>query len=233
MHGRPTRPEFAKLKLDRVTYSNELVLVHDGSGARARAPAGDASDRRQAGRCRRCFLCRAEHDGSSRRTMMKALVLAGLSAVRPYSPLAAAAEKAPAPALQRPRTNSRCRPPRAAGPPRLSPDSQLGGGARRPRQASRRRRVPQSAGSDPLTVPMLLPGGIVQTASDRPMPPRITKDGYFATYHLPRYDVIVNGSQQGLCRPARTRRRRQVRDEIPRRWRPAPRCPSRAMARTI
>ncbi len=29
------RPEFANLKLDRVTYSNELVLVHDGS-----APAG-------------------------------------------------------------------------------------------------------------------------------------------------------------------------------------------------
>ena len=25
------RPEFSKLKLDRVTYSNELVLVHDGS----------------------------------------------------------------------------------------------------------------------------------------------------------------------------------------------------------
>jgi hypothetical protein len=34
------RPEFAKLKLDRVTYSNELVLVHDGSGAVAdRLPA--------------------------------------------------------------------------------------------------------------------------------------------------------------------------------------------------
>jgi hypothetical protein len=30
------RPEFASLKLDRVTYSNELVLVHDG----ANAPAG-------------------------------------------------------------------------------------------------------------------------------------------------------------------------------------------------
>ena len=29
------RPEFANLKLDRVTYSNELVLVHDGS-----APVG-------------------------------------------------------------------------------------------------------------------------------------------------------------------------------------------------
>ena len=34
------RPEFAKLKLDRVTYSNELVLVHDGSVAVAeRLPA--------------------------------------------------------------------------------------------------------------------------------------------------------------------------------------------------
>lgn len=31
-----SRPEFAKLKLDRVTYSNELVLVHDGS-----APVAD------------------------------------------------------------------------------------------------------------------------------------------------------------------------------------------------
>jgi hypothetical protein len=37
---------------------------------------------------------------------------------------------------------------------------------------------------------------IVQTASDRPTPPRVTKDGYFATYHLPRYDVIVNGSSK-------------------------------------
>ena len=34
------RPEFASLKLDRVTYSNELVLVHDGSGpADMRLPA--------------------------------------------------------------------------------------------------------------------------------------------------------------------------------------------------
>jgi hypothetical protein len=24
----------------------------------------------------------------------------------------------------------------------------------------------------------------------------VTKDGYFATYHLPRYDVIVNGSSK-------------------------------------
>jgi hypothetical protein len=56
--------------------------------------------------------------------------------------------------------------------------------------------VPQSVGDGPLLVPMLLPGGIVQTQSDRPTPPRITSDGYFATYHLPRYDVIVNGSQK-------------------------------------
>lgn len=34
------RPEFAKLTLDRVTYSNELVLVHDGSAPVAeRLPA--------------------------------------------------------------------------------------------------------------------------------------------------------------------------------------------------
>jgi hypothetical protein len=35
-----SRPEFAKLRLDRVTYSNELVLVHDGSvPAAERVPA--------------------------------------------------------------------------------------------------------------------------------------------------------------------------------------------------
>jgi hypothetical protein len=58
--------------------------------------------------------------------------------------------------------------------------------------------IPQAAGTDPLTVPMLLPV-IVQTASDRPSPPRITKDGYFANYHLPRYDVIVNGSMKAYA----------------------------------
>jgi len=59
--------------------------------------------------------------------------------------------------------------------------------------------VPQSVGSEPLTVPMLLPGGMVQTASDRPTPPRIVKDGYFATYHTPRYDVTVNGSSKAYA----------------------------------
>ena len=33
------RPEFAGLRLDRVTYSNELVLVHDGSAQPAQRPA--------------------------------------------------------------------------------------------------------------------------------------------------------------------------------------------------
>ncbi len=59
----------------------------------------------------------------------------------------------------------------------------------------------QTAGQDgPSPVPMLLPSGIVQTASDRPTPPVVTADGYFATYHLPRYDAIVNGSK--VSRPA-------------------------------
>lgn len=57
----------------------------------------------------------------------------------------------------------------------------------------------QSVGEDgPAPVPMLLPSGVaqVQGASDRPTPPVVTKDGYFATYHLPRYDAIVNGSNK-------------------------------------
>lgn len=64
--------------------------------------------------------------------------------------------------------------------------------------------IPQSVGDGPLLVPMLLPGGIVQTQSDRPTPPRITKAGYFATYHLPRYDVIVNGSQKAYAAGGQT-----------------------------
>jgi hypothetical protein len=55
----------------------------------------------------------------------------------------------------------------------------------------------QAAGEDgPPPVPMLLPSGIAQTQGDRPVPPVVTKDGYFATYHLPRYDAIVNGSNK-------------------------------------
>ena len=51
----------------------------------------------------------------------------------------------------------------------------------------------------PAPVPMLLPSGIAQTASDRPTPPVVTADGYFATYHLPKYDAIVNGSKRAYA----------------------------------
>jgi hypothetical protein len=58
----------------------------------------------------------------------------------------------------------------------------------------------QSVGKDgPAPVPMLLPSGIVLTASDRPTPPVVTEDGYFATYHLPKYDAIVNGSKRAYA----------------------------------
>ena len=60
----------------------------------------------------------------------------------------------------------------------------------------------QTAGQEgPSPVPMLLPSGVanVQTADARPTVPVVTKDGYFATYHLPRYDAIVNGSQRAIA----------------------------------
>ena len=67
---------------------------------------------------------------------------------------------------------------------------------------------------DPLLVPMLLPAASCRLQSDRPTPPRVTKDGYFATYHLPRYDVIVNGSQKAYAVGGATPRRRQGSDEV-------------------
>ena len=59
----------------------------------------------------------------------------------------------------------------------------------------------QQAGQDgPSPVPMLLPGIVsAQGADQRPTVPVVTKDGYFATYHLPRYDAIVNGSQRAIA----------------------------------
>ena len=68
------------------------------------------------------------------------------------------------------------------------------------RPADQQNATVQAAGQDgPAPVPMLLPSGIVQTASDRPVPPVVTKDGYFATYHLAKYDAIVNGSQHAYA----------------------------------
>ena len=46
----------------------------------------------------------------------------------------------------------------------------------------------------PPPVPMLLPSGIVQAQNARPPAVVTTEDGYFATYQLPRYDAIVNGT---------------------------------------
>jgi hypothetical protein len=59
----------------------------------------------------------------------------------------------------------------------------------------------QTAGQDGLSpVPMLLPSiATTQSTDARPTIPVVTKDGYFATYHLPRYDAIVNGSQRAIA----------------------------------
>src|SRR5690606_602331 len=69
------------------------------------------------------------------------------------------------------------------------------------RPSDQRNVTVQSVGQDgPAPVPMLLPSGIASVQSDRPPPaPVVTQDGYFATYRLPRYDAIVNGSQRAYA----------------------------------
>jgi hypothetical protein len=128
--------------------------------------------------------------------MMKSMLLGGLGLLA----IAAAActqEQPAAPAATAPAatTEEQVAQPASAGPApvvgQIDWDAARVDAAARPSDVV----IPQAVGSDPLTVPMLLPE-IVQTASDRPTPPRVTKDGYFATYHLPRYDVIVNGSSK-------------------------------------
>jgi hypothetical protein len=92
--------------------------------------------------------------------------------------------------------------PASAGPQAV--DSQINWEAARADLAKRPADAPatiQSVGKDgPVAVPMLLPS-IVGTAnaSDRPTPPVVTDDGYFATYHLPKYDAIVNGSKRAYA----------------------------------
>jgi len=84
----------------------------------------------------------------------------------------------------------------SAGPPAV--EGQINWEAARKDLSKRPSDAPvtvQTAGQQgPVKVPMLLPSGIVQTQNDRPVPPVVTADGYFATYHLPKYDAIVNGS---------------------------------------
>ncbi len=132
---------------------------------------------------------------------MKALLLAGVGAL---ALVACTEEKAPAPTAATPAAEEPTL--QVASAPQVpTVEAQVNWEAARADMAKRPSDVvvPQAAGTDPLTVPMLLPV-IVQTASDRPVPPRITKDGYFATYHLPRYDVIVNGSMKAYAAGAQT-----------------------------
>jgi len=127
---------------------------------------------------------------------MKALLLAGVGAL---ALVACTEEKAPDPTAATPAAEEPTL--QVASAPQVpTVEAQVNWEAARADMAKRPSDVvvPQAAGTDPLTVPMLLPV-IVQTASDRPVPPRITKDGYFATYHLPRYDVIVNGSMKAYA----------------------------------
>lgn len=55
------------------------------------------------------------------------------------------------------------------------------------------------ASQEPPKVPVLLPSGIVRSQSDAPPALVMTQDGYFATYKLPKYDAIVNGSQKAYA----------------------------------
>jgi hypothetical protein len=138
---------------------------------------------------------------------MRSLLLAGLGAIA-ITAAACTQEQAPAPEAAAPPAagDEQVATPAAAGPPAVAGEidwaAARADAAKRPADVV----IPQASGDVPLTVPMLLPSGIVQTASDRPVPPKIVNDGYFATYHLPRYDVTVNGSskayQAGAAAPA-------------------------------
>jgi hypothetical protein len=93
--------------------------------------------------------------------------------------------------------------PQLAGPQAV--ESQINWEAARADLSKRPADAPvtiQTAGQDgPSPVPMLLPSGIAatQSAGQSPTIPVVTKDGYFATYHQPRYDAIVNGSQRAYA----------------------------------
>lgn len=125
---------------------------------------------------------------------MRLLLLAGLAAAA-----AACTQETPAPDAAKP-------PETAAAQPAAAPavtgtidwETARADLSKKPADAPV---LPQSVQDKPAPVPMLLPSGIVQTASDRPSPPVVTKDGYFANYHLPRYDAIVNGSMKAYVAP--------------------------------
>lgn len=127
---------------------------------------------------------------------MRALVLASVIAIA-----AGACSKGPPPAAEGTPSGEQAVAPAPAGPQAV--DATINWDAARADLAKRPSDAPvsvQSVGAEgPPPVPMLLPSGIVQTASDRPTPPVVTADGYFATYHLPKYDAIVNGSKRAYA----------------------------------
>ncbi len=132
---------------------------------------------------------------------MRVLVLAGLAAAL-ASACTQETPKGPDAAVQPPSETAGAQPaavPSVEG--KIDWDKARADLSKRPADAPV---LPQSVQDKPAVVPMLLPSGIVQTASDRPSPPVITKDGYFANYHLPRYDAIVNGSMKAYVAPGQT-----------------------------
>jgi len=128
---------------------------------------------------------------------MRALVLASVIAIA----AAACTKEGATPSAEAPPSGDQVAQPASAGPP--ATDATINWDAARADLAKRPSDAPvsvQSVGVEgPPPVPMLLPSGIVQTASDRPTPPVVTADGYFATYHLPKYDAIVNGSKRSYA----------------------------------
>jgi hypothetical protein len=133
--------------------------------------------------------------------MMRALVLAGMVV------LAAACTRegaGPSDPSQNPeQATAPAADPQLAGPQAV--ENQINWEAARADLSKRPADAPvtiQTAGQDgPSPVPMLLPSGVAatQSAGQSPTIPVVTKDGYFATYHQPRYDAIVNGSQRAVA----------------------------------
>lgn len=84
------------------------------------------------------------------------------------------------------------------GPPQVSSEIDW--------EAARAARASANVNASPITtqnatggaapeVPVLLPSGVVQAQNARPPAMVVTDDGYFATYEMPRYDAIVNGTK--------------------------------------
>ncbi len=85
-----------------------------------------------------------------------------------------------------------------AGPPQVEAEIDW--------DAARTARASSNVNASPITtqnasggaapeVPVLLPSGVVQAQNARAPAMIVTDDGYFATYQMPNYDAIVNGTK--------------------------------------